>query len=54
MAKTQSGASGENREGMPTGFRSGKVSRKAANAQLIPWTSGPTTRAQRIARSLWG
>lgn len=35
------------------------VSHKVTRAQrkserLIPWTPGPTTRAQKIARNLWG
>lgn len=28
--------------------------RRKSQARLIPWTAGPTTRRQRIARSLWG
>lgn len=28
--------------------------RRPKPAKLIPWTPGPQTRAQRIARALWG
>ncbi len=28
--------------------------RRRSEAQLIPWSKGPRTRGQRIARALWG
>ncbi len=27
---------------------------RGQRAKLIPWTPAPTTRAQRVARALWG
>lgn len=29
-------------------------SQRKSEARAIPWTSGPQTRGQRIARALWG
>lgn len=43
--------SGTVRGGQPKGRRSGNTSDEAAN---FPWTAGPQTRAQKIARALWG
>ncbi len=42
---------GNVRGGKPKGRRGGNVSDEAAN---FPWTAGPQTRAQKIARALWG
>jgi hypothetical protein len=55
MAKTQVGFE-EGDDGRPVHF-SGKVTRhqrKSERADAVPWTRGPQTTGQKIARALWG